>query len=131
MPANTKVKPLTGKELLDKVKSMDKEDLKEKARACGYVTTTKKGQERVSKMQFLNALLEAQGLNLDATDGSSSRGRTPTFRVSVHKNGNLLIGAAYTKEMGLQPGDEFEIKLGNHSIKLERIEEKDEELSEN
>ncbi|MDT7945994.1 MAG: AbrB-like transcriptional regulator, partial [Cyanobacteriota bacterium PSP.bin.10] len=36
-------------------------------------------------------------------------------------NGNLLIGAAYTKKMGLKPGDEFEIKLGHHNIKLERV----------
>ena len=40
-----------------------------------------------------------------------------------HKNGNILIGAAYTKEMGLEPGDEFEIKLKNHNIRLVRLEE--------
>jgi hypothetical protein len=73
-------------------------------------------------MQFHNAMLEAIGFSLDASDESGARGRTPTFKVSVHKNGNLLIGAAYTKKMGLNPGDEFEIKLGNHHIKLERVE---------
>lgn len=104
---------------------MDQDDIKDKARACGYVTTTKKGQERVNLMQFYNALIKAEGVNLDASEKGGSRGRTPTFRVSVHKNGNLLIGAAYTKEMGLEPGDEFEIKLGNQHIKLERVEEED------
>ncbi len=118
----TKSKPLTGSDLLNKVKAMPKEDIKEKARACGYVTHTKNGQERVNLMKFYNALIEAEGVNLDASDKNGSRGRTPTFKVSVHKNGNLLIGAAYTKEMGLQPGDEFEIKLGTHNIKLERVD---------
>ncbi|MDX2273286.1 MAG: AbrB family transcriptional regulator [Cyanobacteriota bacterium] len=123
MATNTKSKPLIGQELLDKVTSMEKADRKEKARACGYVTKTKNGQERVNLMQFTNALIQAVGVDLDANDESGSRGRTPTYKVSVHKNGNLLIGAAYTKKMNLQPGDEFEIKLGNHNIKLERVDD--------
>lgn len=122
MATTTKAKPLTGQELLDKVTSMENVDRKEKARACGYVTYTKNGQERVNLMQFNNALLKAVGVDLDASDENGSRGRAPTFRVSVHKNGNLLIGAAYTKKMGLKPGDEFEIKLGHHNIKLERLD---------
>ncbi len=101
---------------------MGNADPKEKARACGYVTYTKNGRERVNLMQFNNALLKAVGVNLDASDGNGSRGRAPSYRVSVHKNGNLLIGAAYTKKMGLKPGDQFEIKLGHHNIKLERID---------
>ncbi|ABD01960.1 AbrB family transcriptional regulator [Synechococcus sp. R55.6] len=121
MATTSKPKPLTGQELLDKVTSMGNADRKEKARACGYVTYTKNGQERVNLMQFNNALLKAVGVDLGASDENGSRGRAPTFRVSVHKNGNLLIGAAYTKKMGLKPGDEFEIKLGHHNIKLERV----------
>ncbi|MEL7477126.1 MAG: AbrB-like transcriptional regulator, partial [Cyanobacteria bacterium J06555_12] len=38
------------------------------------------------------------------------------------KNGNLLIGAAYTKELGLEAGDEFEIKLSKKQISLTRVE---------
>ncbi len=33
-------------------------------------------------------------------------------------NGNLMVGKAYTAQLGLQPGDEFEIKLGRKQIKL-------------
>jgi len=29
-----------------------------------------------------------------------------------------LVGKAYTTQLGLQPGDEFEIKLGRKQIKL-------------
>ncbi len=123
MAAQSKIKPLTGQELVDKVKSMEQHiDIKDKARACGYVTFTKDGRARVNVMKFYNALIKAEGLKLEASDRNGSRGRTPTFKVSVHKNGNLLIGSTYTKEMGLKPGDEFEIKLLAHGIKLERIE---------
>jgi hypothetical protein len=36
----------------------------------------------------------------------------------VHFNGNLLVGKAYTDQLGLKPGDEFEIKLGRKQIQL-------------
>jgi hypothetical protein len=36
----------------------------------------------------------------------------------VQFNGNLLVGKAYTAQLGLEPGDEFEIKLGRKQIKL-------------
>ncbi len=37
---------------------------------------------------------------------------------TVQGNGNLLIGKAYTAMLDLQPGDEFEIKLGRKQIRL-------------
>ncbi|MFN7354500.1 MAG: AbrB-like transcriptional regulator, partial [Pseudanabaena sp.] len=35
-----------------------------------------------------------------------------------HKNGQIVIGSTYTKSMGLNEGDEFEIKLGYKHIHL-------------
>ena len=122
MPTKTKTKPLTGKELLAKVQAMGGSSKKEKAKACGYVSFTKSGQERVNLMQFYNAILAAKNVDLDASESVGTRGRSATYKVSVHKNGTLLIGAAYTKQMGLEPGDEFEIKLGHRHIKLERTD---------
>ena len=115
-------KVLTGKKLQEKVSQMKGADKKDIAKACGYVTNTKNGQERISLMAFYNALLEAEGLNFEAESKGDGRGRTASYRVSVHKNGNLLIGAAYTKEMGLEAGDEFEIKLGNKQLSLTRVD---------
>ncbi|MGK7908053.1 MAG: AbrB family transcriptional regulator [Synechococcus sp.] len=123
MPAKKQAKLLTGKALLAKLDSMEGAAKKQIAKACGYVTLTKTGQERVNLMQFYNAILAAKDVDLDANQTGGASGRTPTYRVSVHKNGNILIGAAYTKEMGLEPGDEFEIKLKNHNIRLVRLEE--------
>lgn len=37
---------------------------------------------------------------------------------TVQGNGNLLVGKAYTAMLDLQPGDEFEIKLGRKQIRL-------------
>jgi hypothetical protein len=36
----------------------------------------------------------------------------------VDASGNLMVGKAYTAQLGLEPGDEFEIKLGRKQIKL-------------
>jgi hypothetical protein len=75
-----------------------------------------------SKRVFYRALVEAkakaQGWQLPKTSRSSSsgtRGRQAEFRTRVHGNGNLLIGHAYTRQLGLVPGQEFRIELQKDS----------------
>jgi len=117
-----KVKPLTGEELLYKVKELENLSKEEKARTCGYYTVTKNGIERVNMMQFLNALIEAEGIDLDShAEGKGRGGRSASYQISVQTNGNLLIGKAYTKQLGLNPGDEFEISLGRKHIRLKQV----------
>ena len=114
--------PLVGQELLDKVKQLDDLSKEEKARECGYYTLTKNGVERVNMMKFLNALIDAEGIELDSTSNGQGRGgRSASYRISVQSNHNLLIGSAYTKKMGLKPGDEFEITLGRKHIHLKQL----------
>lgn len=114
---------LTGEDLLKKVKELANLSKEEKAKACGYYTVTKNGLERVNIMKFLNALIDAEGIDLDGnSEGSGRGGRTASYRISVQTNGNLLIGAAYTKQMELQPGDEFEISLGRKHIHLKQVD---------
>lgn len=118
--------PLTGTALVEKVKELGNLGKEEKARACGYYTQTKNGIERVNMMKFLNALIDAEGIELDSSsEGQGRGGRSASYRISVQSNGNLLIGSAYTKKMGLQPGDEFEITLGRKHIHLKQIDELD------
>ncbi|MEM9541893.1 MAG: AbrB family transcriptional regulator [Cyanobacteria bacterium P01_E01_bin.42] len=120
--------PLVGQDLLDKLKDLEELSKEEKARECGYYTVTKNGIERVNMMKFLNALIDAEGIELDgASNGGGRGGRSASFRISVQSNGNLLIGSAYTKKMGLQPGDEFEISLGRKHIHLKQITDDDDE----
>jgi hypothetical protein len=121
-------KPLTGRELLEKVQDLGSLSKEEKAKECGYITTTKKGVPRVNMMKFLNALIDAEGIELDSSlSGQGRGGRSASYRISVQSNGNLLIGAAYTKKMGLRPGDEFEITLGRKHIHLKQVGEDDDE----
>ena len=118
----TNVEPLTGKALLKKVKDLEHLSKEDKAKACGYYTVTKNGVERVNMMKFLNALIDAEGIQLDSTQSGNGRGgRSASYRITVQSNGNLLIGSAYTKQMGLKPGDEFEISLGRKHIRLKQI----------
>ena len=123
MPKKSPTKPLTGKELKAKVKKLQGATKKEIAKACGYASKTKTGQERVNLGSFYSALLEAEGMTFEASpSGSARRGRTATYRTTVHKNGTLLIGASYTKEMGLNPGDEFVLNLSKRGIKLTPVD---------
>ncbi|MEB3161627.1 MAG: AbrB family transcriptional regulator, partial [Prochlorothrix sp.] len=64
-----------------------------------------------------------EGIELDGKgkDSSGRGGRSASYRIAVQANGNLLIGPAYTKQMDLEPGDEFLITLGRKHIKLTQI----------
>jgi len=117
---------LSGDALLQTVKELEHLSKEEKAKACGYATVTKNNQARVNLMKFYNALMEADGVELEAK-GSGKGGRSASYRVSVQKNGNLLIGSAYTQLMGLQAGDELEIRLGRKHIHLRQVGADDEE----
>lgn len=128
MSKKKKIEPLTGEPLLKRVRELENLSKEEKARECGYYTLTKNGVERVNMMKFLNALIDAEGIELDGKSGQNGRGgRSASYRISVQSNGNLLIGAAYTKQMDLRPGDEFEIALGRKHIHLKQIEQTDED----
>lgn len=125
MTTKTQTQPLTGKALLQKLKEIPQLSRSAKARECGYVSVVKGGTARVNISAFLNAILEARGVSLDSDSEKDGRGREATYRVSIHKNGTIVIGASYTEKMGLKVGDEFEIKLGYKHIHLVQVGEED------
>ena len=128
MAKTTQPQPLVGATLISRVKELGTLSKEEKAKKCGYYTVTKNGVERVNMMKFLNALIDAEGIELDSTSNGQGRGgRSASYRISVQSNGNLLIGSAYTKKMGLEQGDEFEITLGRKHIHLRQVGADDEE----
>lgn len=113
---------LTGKELLAKVKANDGLTKRELAKECGYYTVSKDGQTRVALADFYDALLAAKGIQLEPQKSADGRGREASYTLTVHKNGQIVIGAAYTQEMGLKSGDEFKIKLGYKHIHLVKLD---------
>jgi hypothetical protein len=128
MSNNKTIEPLVGEELLQKVKDLGSASKENKARECGYYTETKKGVERVNMMKFMNALIDAEGIELDSKVGGSGRGgRSASYKITVQSNKNLLIGAAYTKQMGLKEGDVFEISLGRKHIHLKQLDRDEDE----
>ncbi|WP_309728779.1 AbrB family transcriptional regulator [Chamaesiphon sp. OTE_75_metabat_556] len=117
------IEPLVGEELLQKVKDLGSASKEDKARECGYFTETKTGVERVNMMKFLNALIDAEGIQLDSKAvGGGRGGRSASYKITVQSNNNLLIGAAYTKQMGLKEGDVFNITLGRKHIHLKQVD---------
>jgi hypothetical protein len=110
---------LTGSDLLAKVKELGDLSKSDLVRSCGYLSTKKDGTERLNFTAFYEALLEAKGVTLgESGQGRGKAGRKLSYETKVQFNGNLLVGKAYTAQLGLQPGDEFEIKLGRKQIKL-------------
>ena len=103
---------LTGQELLNRARSLSNRSEDEIARGCGYVGPS----GRVLRKGFYKALVEAKGYKLpSASSGGGTRGRQADFKTRVHGNGNLLIGHAYTRRLGLEPGQEFRIELRQDS----------------
>ena len=87
---------LVGKELLDKARSLSNRPEDDIARGCGYVGPS----GRLLKKSFYRALVEAKA----AAQGWQ-----------LPKSSNLLIGHAYTRRLGLEPGQEFKIELQRDS----------------
>jgi hypothetical protein len=100
---------LEGQALLDRARSLSNRPEDQIARACGYVGPS----GRVLKKSFYRALVVAKGYILPSSSSGAGgpKGRQADFRTRVHGNGNLLVGHAYTKRMGLEPGMEFKIEL--------------------
>jgi len=74
MAKTAHITPLTGVDLSKKVRELGTLSKEEKARDCGYVTVTKNGLERVNLMSFLNALMSAEGIDLDGKGTDSGSG---------------------------------------------------------
>ena len=122
---------LTGSDLLAKVKDLGDVSKTDLATACGYVTDKKGGGQRVNFTAFYEALLSAKGVELGTgTAGIGKGGRKLSYTAKVQGNGNLLVGKAYTAMLDLNPGDEFEIKLGRKAIRLIQVGSTDEEGDE-
>ena len=116
---------LTGQELLIRARSLSNRSEDEIARGCGYVGPS----GRVLRKGFYKALVEAKGYKLpSSSSGGGTRGRQADFKTRVHGNGNLLIGHAYTRRLGLEPGQEFRIELRQDSRSIWLLPMNNEEL---
>ena len=122
---------LAGTELLTKVKELGDVSKTELATQCGYVSKKKDGSDRVNFTAFYEALLSAKGVELGGGgSGIGKGGRKLSYVATVQGNGNLLVGKAYTAMLGLEPGSEFDIKLGKKAIRLIPVGGSDEESEE-
>ena len=122
---------LTGTELLTKVKELGDVSKTELATQCGYVSKKKDGSDRVNFTAFYEALLGAKGVELGGGgSGVGKGGRKLSYVATVQGNGNLLVGKAYTAMLGLEPGAEFDIKLGKKAIRLTPVGGSEEESEE-
>jgi len=79
------------------------------------VHTTNKGNERLLTKQMCEALLSAKGVKLKQ---SRKPGKVAQLTTTVHRNGSILVGKIYSREFGLDYGDELKILIEEDCIKL-------------
>jgi hypothetical protein len=95
---------LTGKELLAKVKETSGASKVTQAKACGYVRTVRSGEnegaEATDVHGFLSALAEAHGISF----GNGTRGFKSNGLLKVNGSGQVIVGPAYLKKLGIAPG---------------------------
>ena len=103
--------------MLAKVKELGDALKSDLVRSAGYVNTKKDGTERLNFTAFYETLLEAKGVSFadGSIGGKGKPGLSLSSNTKIQFNGNLLIGKAYTAQLGLKPGDEFEIILGSQA----------------
>jgi hypothetical protein len=111
---------LIGTKLLAKAKELGDVSKPDLVRSAGYVSTKKNGMERLNYIALYEALLEAKGMHFCAgsSGGKGKPDHSLSYATKSQFNRNLMAGKAYTAQLGLKPGDEFEIKLGRKQIQL-------------
>lgn len=115
---------LEGKKLLDFVK--ERSDLTEAQKAVEAGYASKSG--RALSKQFNAAIIKAVGINLESII-PSRRGRIASTVGTIQSNGALAIGQTHVRQLGLKPGDKYEIHASSRSIRVvPHIEEKQTEI---
>lgn len=117
--------PLTGDELLTFVRSNPHLGKKGLAIECGYHKLNSEGTPVAVIPKFMDALVAAQGLTLNNKRGGAGLGpRKKSYLTTTHNTGILLIGRAYSDELGSEPGDQWEIIIDqdNDRFLLQRLE---------
>jgi len=121
---------LEGKALLAKIRSLSDASKADIVRACGYVSRKRNGTARLEFRVFYEALLEARGLQV-ATRASeeilnrSSRAKrakdNKSFHVLVSEEDSVLLTRRCARQLDLQPGDRFCIRLESGAIILDPV----------
>ena len=109
------IAPLTGTTLLERIKVLGDISKSDLVKACGYVSTKKDGGERLNYTAFYEALLEAKGVEVLFIGSEHDH---LDFIATVDSNGDLEIDKAYTELLDLNPGDQFDIKIGRKGFRL-------------
>lgn len=110
--------PLTGDELLEVVKENAQAPKDELLTLCGYFTAKEGGRRSYRYTEFYQALIEAQGITLQPPTSGTRGGRELPYKVTCQKGGQVLLGAAYTREGNFKTGQRFKVEVMEGSIKL-------------
>ena len=107
---------LTGKELMERLKTLVDAPVAEKAKQCGYAI---KASGRVSYKDFYQAVAEAASEGVLPTKTTPGRKRHAlSYEATVLTTGAVLVGSRYIEQLGLSPGDRVEICVEDGALKV-------------
>lgn len=122
---------LEGEALVAKIKSVPGLSKADIVRACGYVSRKENGSERLDFLAFYEALLEAKGLQAGSRESAampnprSIKKRikgNESFQVLVANEGSVLLTRGCARQLDLQPGDKFRVRLESGAIILDPVD---------
>lgn len=118
------MEPLKGKDLLEAIKNNPEASKEQLLSLCGYFNTREDGTKSFSPTVmglFYQAVIEAQGLDLDVLkkpSPSGRSGRSLPYTATCMKNGQVLLGSGYLKAGGYKPGDTFRVETRDGAMRL-------------
>lgn len=117
---------LEGQRLLDALAELgDGATRADQADRTGYWSVAADGRRRYHYSAMAQAIGEASGLLATAKRGGGSQRPLP-WRTTVLTTGAVLVGQRYCEELGLQPGDQVDLKIGRgRKLVLEPVQHHD------
>lgn len=112
---------LTGSDLLEFVKANPDLPKDQLMAQTGYSYQREDGKTSYKTSDFMNSLLAAQGIILTPPKTSRGAGRQLSYKTKCMPNGNVTVGSAYFNKAGAEPGDAFDIIIGEKQIILKPI----------
>lgn len=122
---------LEGKALLAKIISLSDASKADIVRACGYVSRKKNGAERLDFRAFYESLVEARRLQVASRESEDRLNRKSrpervkdnnSFQILVAKEGPVLLTRSCARQLDLQPGDKFCVRLESGAIILDPVD---------
>ena len=108
--------PLTGENLLQMISHLADFPREYKARMCGYVNVFENGIEHIDMVEFIAAVLEANGIHVGASEAEQTHLNSHENVFTVDTHGCMLITPEYIRYIAFQPRENVTVSPQAYSL---------------